>query len=375
MSSLFGKIACIKASRDPESSPILDFERLAANQRKEILTQLIPDTNVIINMTKASDANEPAEDRTLQKYGLLEVVQFLRRCSDLHLTYYFSPFFSISEMPSAEAASSALALNLFSQKFGLNWTDAHPEIVPDLSIIGRPRKGYMGLELDERRWLAVPYSALLLMLFVARDFADCAPIVKFRRYLRLYRRIVNIVSLREIAVAAFVFAPIPGEDEEIYPTWDRIVRNFTGRKKLSMKFPTRPSQMDRVALNSAHDTTLLNVANYGDAKGLDGDMLDTWVITGDLKLHALTEVVHHTGFGTRDVGLGLVLKNFSSFGSYWREAHEEINTLGRAFRWDLKTNPDEQVKRALNVIALSELGYENTEPYSLRHSLSRREAP
>lgn len=325
-------------------------------------------------MAKAADPNEPPGDETLRKFGLLHLVEFLRKCTEYRLNYYFSPFFSISEMPSGEAINCASALDLFSRKFGLGWVDVHPDIVPDLSTIGRSIRGYMGLELEERRWLAVPYSALLLMLFVERDFGDRAPIVKFRRYLRLYRRVINITSLREIAVAAFVFAPTPTSDDEIYPIWERVVRNFTGRKKLSMKLPTTPSQMDRVALNSAHDTALLNVANYADAKGIDGDMLDTWVITGDLKLHALTEVVHHTGFGTRDVGLGLVLQNFSRCGAYWRAAHEEINALGRAFRWGLMTSPDEQVKRALHVIALSEIGYENTEPYSLRRLLSRREA-
>lgn len=361
MSATFGTIACIKASRPQGVIPELTLDRLRANQEKGVSTQLIPDCNVVIDMIHAADPRDSPE-ATKARARLQPLTSFLRSCSENGLTYYISPFFGLNEMRSDRAAPGVGGLDSFSNKFGLHWIDAHPEHDVGSTIIGILTRGFRELEPELQCVLAPPYCVLLLMLVVARDLPMASPLARFRHFMRLYRRMIDVVSIREITIARFAFAPAPAKESSLYPTWDKILLNFTKRDKHSQRWPTTPSQLDKAALNGAFDLFLLNAALASDYKGLQGERLDTWILTADAKLAALTDAIHHTDLGTGETGLFVSTQDYRDQGDYWRETHYDMQALNVRFRPWLNPSIVQQRARALGIMALAEQGLHGRHP-------------
>ncbi|KAF1721712.1 hypothetical protein CSC75_05720 [Pseudoxanthomonas wuyuanensis] len=322
---------------------------------------MVPDSNVVIDMIDAADSQD-SQKATRARDRLQPLTSFLRSCSENGLRYHISPFFGLNEMRNDSAGPGVASLDSFSSRFGLHWVDAHPEHDVSQMIVGILTRGFRELEAELQCVLAPPYCALLLMLVVARDLPSASPLARFRHFLRLYRRLIDVISIREITIARFAFAPEPVEEGSLYPTWSRILLNFTKRQKLSQRWPTTASQLDKAALNGAFDLFLLNSALLSDYKGLQGERLDTWILTADAKLAALTDAVHHTDMGTGKTGLFCVTQDYRDQGDYWRETHHDMQALNTRFRPWLKTSVVQQRARAISIMALAEQGLHGRQP-------------
>ncbi|MGS0896314.1 hypothetical protein ACVBGC_27835, partial [Burkholderia stagnalis] len=187
----FGTIFAYKASRTTAESedPVLDFDRIASNQRRGIETNFVADTNLMIQVDEALDAARPATDVTLRDLGLLEWVTFLRECGKRGLHYAFSPFFAYAEMPAKYAQLRAARLQKFSEKFGLLWADDEISVT-DVSVLGREDMTFEGLSEHHQMLMAISFSTLLLMLTVQRDGADFS--VHRRKPWRVFERLHNL---------------------------------------------------------------------------------------------------------------------------------------------------------------------------------------
>jgi hypothetical protein len=351
----FGEVACVKASRPPGTLPELTIEHMQKNQARGVLTQLVPDCNVVIEMIRAASSDNP-EEALAATNRLLPFTSFLQSCQAQGIRYFISPFFGLNEMRRSEAASGPGALDRFSTIHDLYWQDTHPHLQPDLDTVGLLTRNFQAMPLESQAMLAQNYAGLLLMLVVARDLAHLPPFARFSAYLRLYRRMIDIVSIRAITIARFVFAESPGEGSRLFLTWQNIASNFTGRKKSDTRFPRTAHQMDRAAVNGALDLLILDAALLADYKGLEGQKLDTWIVTADLKLAALTDAVHHTDGGTGETGRYVVVEDFSDEGEYWRRTQECVTRLQSQARLDLKPSMKRQHARALAILALAEQG-------------------
>ncbi len=115
---------------------MLDFDRLASNQRRGIETNFVADTNLLIQVDKALEEGREATDVTLVEFGLLEWVTFLRECDKRGLHYAFTLFFAYAEMPAEFAQQRAVRLQRFARKFGLLWADDEVSL-KDVSTLGR----------------------------------------------------------------------------------------------------------------------------------------------------------------------------------------------------------------------------------------------
>ena len=321
-----------------------------------VQTQLMLDANILIAMEHCSRDGVEASDSTLYRHGLLEWVSFLRECSRLGLRYYLSPFFALQELPVEKVEEAAKAVDVFPRKFGLDWLDDEAARSPELAHVGR-RVGqgrFEGMRDPERRMFAMNYAGLLLMLVVARDCMNRAPFVTFMHYLRLYHRRIDLVSMRNLSIARLVFGPAPPQGSEFHATWERIVRNFTDRSSLSQRLPRSPHQMDKAALNGAYDLMLLDAALVAEARGVEDQALDPWIVSADKKLAAMGEILHHTGAGKREAGRYVQTACFAQYGEYWARTEEVLSHLGTRARMDIQWALLEQ--RALGVVALAANG-------------------
>jgi hypothetical protein len=161
------------------------------------------------------------------------------------------------------------------------------------------------------------------MLLIKRDGADFSSIGKFRRFLREYKRLIGIVSLREISIARYVFAAQEDCSGPLDRIRSRVERNFARNKK--NKLPTDASDMCATALNGAFDLLLLNAVNIADTKGLDGRKLDCWVITQDEKLQDFNDLCFSVDMNTGQAGLLTAVSTHSDDSEYWQKTQHILH--------------------------------------------------
>lgn len=341
----FGKIHALKASRSDHNvgDPALDFDRLLSNQSRGIETNFLADNNLMIDVDDACNADRPATNATLDALGLLEWVNFLRQCDSRGLRYAFTPFFAYAEMPRELAQSRASHLNDFARKFGLQWLD--DEGSPDFAQLGRADQTFDSLDKDQQTFLAISFAALLLMLVVNRDGAEFSPLGKFRRYLREYKRLIGTVSVRELAIARYVFATqsdCPGALDRVR---SRIEKNFARKDG---KRPKDIESMYATALNGAFDLMLFMAMNVADTRGLEGRPLDCWLFTRDEKLKEYNDLCFNADMGTGQAGLFTVVNSHVDVSEYWRQSGEALHQFA-----------SEGSKRVLQSMARRALGLED----------------
>ncbi|OOW83413.1 hypothetical protein Xvtw_16470 [Xanthomonas campestris pv. vitiswoodrowii] len=346
------------------------------NQEKGVDTQLIPDSNVIIDMIDAVGRDDqPRSHRARSRLGRL--IEFLRECSGQGMSYYVSPMFGLDEMKREETKKGIPLLDMFAQQFGLRWSDAHPQHSISVDVgVGEANRSFGSLLIDRQLTLSLPFGALLLALVVGRDLSSATPLAKFRHFLRLYHRMIDIVSIREITIARFMFAPPPTDDSPIKSIREKIVRNFARERGRGDRWPETYAQLDRTALNGAFDLHLLNVAISADHTGVDGRPVDTWIVSADLKLAALTDALHHSSMGTDQTGKYVITQDYRAYGDYWRQTHQDMQGLNQRFRADLKPSFVRQRARAFGVLALAQQGLRGDRPVQgsqLRHAAFPRD--
>ncbi|HFT8011408.1 TPA: hypothetical protein ACU9T0_007091 [Burkholderia cenocepacia] len=325
----FGTIFAYKASRNRAESedPVLDFDRIASNQRRGIETNFVADTNLMIQVDEALDAARPAADTTLKDLGLLEWVTFLRECDKRGLHYAFSPFFAYAEMPAKYAQLRAARLQTFAEKFGLLWADDEIS-VEDVSTLGREDMTFDGLSEHHQMLLAISFSTLLLMLTVQRDGAEFSSVGKYRRFLREHKAHIGTVSVRELAIARYVFASpedCPGQLNELRA---KVKNNFAAVPRKG-RAPRDHAEMCATALNGALDLMLFHALNVADTNGLDGRKLDCWLHSSDGKLRAFNELCFNLDLGTGQAGLFTAVSTHEDASEYWSQTSENLHKLAR----------------------------------------------
>ena len=333
MITTFGRISCCKVYRNTGDLPRLDFDRISQNMLSGHQTQLTLDTNVVISMTKCCDPDEPAEDLTLERHGLLDFVEFLRNCDRHGFSYHISPYFALMEMPECETSAAIAAIEAFPTKFGLNWIDDSHSPIREFSSVGRRARTdrYLTLNEDERRFMAQHYGGLLLLLLVARDFSTSTPYAQFATFLRLSQSHLSIVSSRLLQIARFVLAPAPHQGEEIYGLWRDIVLNFTQREKPTQRYPTSFHQIDKAAMNGSHDLMVLDAVLFAEGRGLAGIDVDPWIVTGDRKLASMLRSIHHVGISKGQAGMILAAEEMAHHGEYWARTEKALKHRNSRF--------------------------------------------
>ncbi|WP_186207376.1 hypothetical protein [Burkholderia gladioli] len=315
------KLFAFKASRmtSDADDPGLTLERLQSNQARGIETNFVTDNNLMIEVDKACEVERPATDETLAELKLLEWVHFLRACDRQGLHYALTPFFAYEEMPASLARARAARLDAFARKFGLSWHDEESHL--DFPYLGRTDLTFEGLDRTQQAMMSLSFSALLLMLVIQRDGAEFSPIGKFGRYLREYKKRIGTVSLREIAIARYVFATqaeCPGELDYVR---SRIEKNFARK---SGKRPRNVEEMYATALNASFDLFLFSAMNVADTHGLEGRPLDCWLVTMDEKLKEYNSLCFNVGGGTGQAGLFTMITSHEEASDYWRKTGEAL---------------------------------------------------
>jgi hypothetical protein len=312
-----------RPSRRTNEEPVLDPVLVATNAVREIETTLVLDTNVLISMEKV--VKEGGKPPVLKKHGLHNLITLLNRCPPNSIC--ISPGRAFDEMPPAAAKLSREYYEEFCLKHLPSFSDT-PNCIHKTFSGKKSDYGYLDLEPNAQAILAVPFTALLYLNIVDKQFKG-TPIQKFEEFLRRLVSDLDMLSAKEIAIAKYCLAEPSASAVETIRLRKLFRANFLKTKE--DKAIRSASDALAVAFNGACDLTLINSANVIQSSGLDGISQDCWIATRDKKLFEFSRVSHYLDLNgdTGALALSTVLTEHVN-DDYWCVANELHQSLSRA---------------------------------------------
>lgn len=310
-----------RPSRSGDAEPVLSPVLVAINASHGFETTLVLDTNVLIAMERVVKGGNKSS--LLKKYGLHNLVGLLGRCPPKSIC--LAPGRALNEMPPALAEKSRWKFEEFCAKHLPSFTDA-PNCIHTTFVGKDSDYGYLDLEPVAQAFLAIPLVALLYLNIIDKFFFG-SPIQKFKEFLRRLSDDLDILSAKEIEIAKYCFAEPPATAKETIRLRRLLRANFL-KTKDNKAVHTYDEAM-AVAFNGACDLTLINFANVGQAKDLDGIQQDCWIATRDKKLFEFSKIFHYLDIDG-DVGEGVVITMLQEHENdrYWQEAIYAQQSLG-----------------------------------------------
>lgn len=303
----------IKVSRHPSGSPQLDPVVVSRNKARGVETTLLLDTNVLIRMEKVVKKGNHWGD--LKPFGLDKLVKLLGRCPPENVC--LSPGCAFNEMPPGLAEASRHYFEAFLAEHLPTFTDT-PNSTRSAYHGKTENFGFEDLTDEHQSVLAASFVSLLHMLLIEYR-SDATPIDKFRLLLNRLVSTLDLLSLKEIEIARYLFAR---GDKQGTPTADSMTAlrsNFAKTK--TNKVPKTASELLHVAFNGACDLHLMNSAVLMDRRGLDNVPQDTWIASFDHRLAAFCAIFHYLEDGVDTGMFGVMDVNVEQEDApYWRES-------------------------------------------------------
>lgn len=283
------KTLFIKPNHLGASIPVLNAEIVRMNKSKNIETTLVLDNNVLVKMERI--VKHGNEWSLVLENGLDNLVELLRDCPPYSIC--LSPAFALNEMPPQKAQSAKDAYELFCAKHLPNFVDTPNSI--NSSYSGKNENyGFNDLSLRAKKVLSLPYLNFLYLNYVYK-FVNGTPIEKFKAYVDLLDKKVDLLSATELEIAKYCFCDLTKITDESAKSLVKSIRNNSVKITKPKKNPKPPqdlAEFEKIAFNAACDIHLLHVANGMDGKHLDGIKQDCWVVTLDKKLALFSNFFH-----------------------------------------------------------------------------------
>lgn len=215
-------------------------------------------------------------------------------------------------MPAALAKLRAGRLGENLRKLGLKWP--HNDSPADYAGLGLAEARFDTLNGNQQHVMAMPFASLMLMHAVKHLGQDFSPIGRFKRYIQEHKRLIGIVSARELAIARYVFA----EPAECPGTLNDVRASLNNNFGRTDKKATTPlAGMEKAALNGAFDITFLNAMNLASTKGFEEQRVDPWLFSCDRKLSLLVDYCFTSDRGTGESGLFSITTSHGNGSPYW----------------------------------------------------------
>lgn len=278
------KTLFIKPNHLGTSIPALNAEIVSINKSNNIETTLVLDNNVLVKMERI--VKQGNEWSLVIENGLDNLVELLRNCPPYSIC--LSPAFALNEMPPTKAQSAKDAYELFCAKHLPNFVDTPNSTNSPYS--GKSENyGFEDLSLRAQKVLSLPYLNFLYLNYVYK-FVNGTPIEKFKAYVDLLDKKVDLLSATELEIAKYCFCDLTKITDKSAKSLVQSIRNNS--VKIDNKLPKNLTEFQKIAFNAACDIHLLHVANGMDGKFLDGIKQDCWVVTLDKKLALFSNFFH-----------------------------------------------------------------------------------
>lgn len=277
-------IRAFKASSDsPEVIP-LDRDAIRRNHRNGRQTNILFDTNILITIENAYRTDH--RHKALKDAGVLELTRLIERNGKFGV--FISPAAAYQELPPSRRRQVESAFEVFLKDYLPKFRDDPNSVKVSFEGVSEHPETFRDLLPDRQRFISCSYASLLA-INVINSLKGLDGAEKFVRYMDYCCEVLDLMSLKELTIARYAFAPETGVDEELRKRKVAVAGNFLKLKKGADKGLARPEKLKRIALNGANDLKLIAAAdtvnNSRERIGSGVVQHDAWIATGDEKLY------------------------------------------------------------------------------------------
>jgi len=262
----------------------INKDAIRENHRNRRQTNVMVDTNILLTIEIAYNGSQRHKD--LKDAGIIDLARLIETTSKYGV--FISPAAAYQELPPGRRAPVEAAFERFCN-------DYLPKFREDPNSVKVPFAGesfepelFSVLSPERQITIACSYASLLALNIIDRlDALD--GFAKFTLYIDYCEEVLNLISLKELTIARYVFAPEKGMTDDVRTRKSATVNNFTKLKKGGGKGLTPAQVLQRVALNGANDLKLISAAdivnNSREQFGFGMVEHDVWIATRDEKLY------------------------------------------------------------------------------------------
>jgi hypothetical protein len=273
--------------KSSSSSPeIVSITRNAIreNHLKNRQTNVMVDTNILLTIESAYKGSQRHKD--LKDAGIIDLARLIETTARYGV--FISPAAAYQELPPGRRAPVEAAFEKFLKDYLPNFRDDPNSVKVPFAGESFDPEAFSGLSSERQAIIACSYASLLALNIIHR-LDDLDGFEKFTLYIDYCEEVLNLISLKELTIARYVFGPEKGMTDDVRTRKSATVNNFTKLKKGGAKGLTRAQELQRIALNGANDLKLISAADivnnsreqfrFGMVKH------DVWIATRDDKLY------------------------------------------------------------------------------------------
>lgn len=336
---------------------LIEFDSTIAikNYRKGRQTSIIFDTNVLIDIDSAYRTKSPHSK--LKEAGIVQFIKLIAKNSKYGI--FISPGAAYRELPPARRAPVEAALSRMLKYYLPTFSyDPNATNLP-FEDEGDTPEEFSELPSELQEFKSYSYASLLAMNIIY-NMPTAKPIEKLNIYIDYCSEVLNLISLKELTIARYVFAPDKGITDSLRMRKNAIVNNFTKIKRGVGKRLSLAEAIKRISLNGANDLIMVTSADVVNNTRERYDYTpiahDVWIATSDEKLYefcrACPSILFEDSKGTMARAMDA---HYDITGTrYWKESAETFSERleERRGKADFNTDMSVIVQAALQTEAL-----------------------
>ncbi|MDK4729472.1 hypothetical protein [Rhizobium phaseoli] len=254
------------------------------NYRNRRQTNVMVDTNILLTIEIAYNGSQRHKD--LKDAGIVDLARLIETTSKYGV--FISPAAAYQELPPGRRAPVEAAFERFCRNYLPKFRDDPNSVKVPFAGESFEPEAFSALSPERQTTIACSYASLLALNIIYRLEA-LDGFEKFTLYIDYCEEVLNLISLKELSIARYVFAPEKGMTDVVRTRKSATVNNFTKLKKGGAKGLTRVQELHRIALNGANDLKLISAAdivNNSREQFMFGVIEhDVWIATRDEKLY------------------------------------------------------------------------------------------
>ena len=280
-----GKIVHIfKSSSDGVELISLSKSIIRKNFATGYSTNILLDTNIIIDIERAYETR--GRHKFLKDAGVIQLANLVKATK--RSSIFLSPGAAYQEIPPGRIHCVERAFNQFVADYLPFFQDDPNSLPANASSAYDGIPNFSDLTLQQKQVISIPYASLLAANCIDR-LPELSSFEKFSLYFKYCADVLDVVSLKELAIARYAFAPEVGITTEVRDRRNSVRNNFFKLKKAARKNLSESETLIRISMNGAMDLKIIIAADIVNDKEeqfpLGLTKMDVWIATSDSKLY------------------------------------------------------------------------------------------
>lgn len=272
-----------KSSSGSPSLLELDDFVISSKNKAGRKINIIIDTNIMITIERAY--NTGARHKSLKDAGVLAFVKKIG--SGKNAGVFLSPGPAYQELPPSRRKNVEAAFESFVKDYLPKFSNDPNSTRVSFSSEQETPEQFKDISFERQIVIACPYASLLVMNIIDAC-EDLTSDKKFELYIDYCADVLNLISLKELTIARYAFAPHDGIPDDVRRRVSAIRNNFLKLKKSAARKLQDHERIKRIALNGSNDLKLLSSAdmidNSREVFSFGPIDMDVWIATSDEKL-------------------------------------------------------------------------------------------